>query len=99
MNVTFVNVVQCASVRKIRIRKICAVCPVRVDIKKSGNNKAAMRIERFAFKIRCTGIVLRRNAVIVLSNSILPVCSPQGSSREAFLIKKRFIILNTDLSR
>ena len=43
--------------------------------------------------------LLRRNAVIVLSNSILPVCSPQGSSREAFLIKKRFIILDIHIGR
>ena len=48
VNAAFVNVVQYIPVRKIRIRKICAACPVRVDIKKSGNNKAAMRIERFA---------------------------------------------------
>ena len=53
----FVNVVQYISVRKISIRKICAVCPVRVDIKKSGNNKAAVRIERFAFAIGRIGIV------------------------------------------
>lgn len=51
VNAAFVNVVQYISVRKIPIRKICAACPVRVDIKKSGNNKATVRIERFAFAI------------------------------------------------
>lgn len=99
MNAAFVNVVQYISVRKIRIRKICAVCPVRVDIKKSGNNKAAVRIERFAFAIGRTGIVASAQCSYCAVKLDTPRLQSAGEQQRGILDKKRFIILNTDLSR
>ena len=95
MNVTFVNAaflnaVQCTSVRKIRIRKICAVCPVRVDIKKSGNNKAAVRIERFAFVIGRIGIVASAQCSYCAVKLDAPRLQSAGEQQDGIFDKKTF---------
>lgn len=90
VNAAFVNVVQYISARKIRIRKICAACPVRVDIKKSGNNKAAVRIERFAFAIRCTGIVASAQCSDCAVKLDTPRLQSAGEQQRGILDKKTF---------
>ena len=90
VNAAFVNVVQYISVRKIRIRKICAACPVRVDIKKSGNNKAAVRIERFAFAIRCTGIVASAQCSYCAVKLDTTRLQSAGEQQRSILDKKTF---------
>ena len=90
VNAAFVNVVQYISVRKIRIRKICAACPVRVDIKKSGNNKAAVRIERFTFAIRCTGIVASAQCSYCAVKLDTTRLQSAGEQQDGILDKKTF---------
>ena len=90
VNAAFLNAVQYISVRKIRIRKICAVCPVRVDIKKSGNNKAAVRIERFAFVIGRTGIVASAQCSDCAVKLDTPRLQSAGEQQRGILDKKTF---------
>ena len=90
VNAAFVNVVQYISVRKIPIRKICAACPVRVDIKKSGNNNAAVRIERFAVVIRCTGIVASAQCNYCAVKLDTPRLQSAGEQQRGILDKKTF---------
>ena len=90
VNAAFLNAVQCTSVRKIRIRKICAACPVRVDIKKSGNNKAAVRIERFAFAIGRIGIVASAQCSYCAVKLDTPRLQSAGEQQRGILDKKTF---------
>lgn len=64
--------------------------PVRVDIKKSGNNKAAVRIERFAFAIRCTGIVASAQCSYCAVKLDTPRLQSAGEQQRGILDKKTF---------
>lgn len=59
-------------------------------IKKSGNNKAAVRIERFAFAIRCTGIVASAQCSYCAVKLDTPRLQSVGEQQRGILDKKTF---------
>ena len=68
----------------------CRSMRLRVDIKKSGNNKAAVRIERFAFAIRCTGIVASAQCSYCAVKLDTPRLQSAGEQQDGIIDKKTF---------